>query len=54
MKILFIAILLVGILKVTPARADFGGTAFIIGIVVGIAAAEVSDYLDKKDGENNE
>ena len=38
-----------------PARADFGGTAFVVGVVVGIVAAEVSHYnLDKKKNGENE
>ena len=43
------------LLKTTPAKADFGGTVFVIGIVVGIATAEISHYnFDKKDKKAEE
>lgn len=38
-----------------PAKADFGGTAFIAGMVAGIAVAEISHYnLDKKRNSEDE
>ena len=57
-KYLFIVLVLFGFFRVgQEARADFGGTAFVVGVVVGIAVAEVSHYnLDKKapEGESEE
>ncbi len=50
MKILLVFVLVIGVFRMGEARADFGGTAFVIGIVVGIATAEIGHYhLDKKD-----
>jgi hypothetical protein len=52
-KPLLVILLLISFFRAEPAKADFGGTAFIIGIVVGIVAAEIShNSLDKKGGDD--
>lgn len=48
MKILFVLVLLFGFLRVAPARADFGLTASIVGLVVGVGLVVVPPFLDKK------
>jgi hypothetical protein len=49
MKHLFILILLIGFLKITPARADFGLTASVVGLGVGVGLVAAAPFLDKRD-----
>lgn len=52
MKILFVLILLVGLLGVKPARADFGLTASVVGLGFGVGLIVISPFFDKIDQDD--
>jgi len=54
MRILLILVLIVGVFGVGEVRADFGLTASVVGLGVGVGLVAVPHILDKKGDQDEE